>query len=304
MAIQRRKFITWLGFGAFSSAIVLAGKYLFQPSAKWPSGEKYTRSIPSLKTIEFASIKLDSKGSIIDRPRAKVEVFQESIGAGIEITMVKIPAGKFLMGSPTNEVGRDGDESPQHLVNVREFYFSNNPAYFRGDRQLPVDSVSWIDAMDFCQKLSQQTGRVYRLPTEAQWEYACRAGTATPFAFGENITTAVANYDGSHPLPAASIGETRQQTTPVMTFPPNLLGLYDIHGNLWEWCLDEYRRYRQGNTDDRAVGTIDSRDGKIRRIQRGGSWGHNASHCRCADRIVFESSLRYGFTGFRLVCLV
>jgi eukaryotic-like serine/threonine-protein kinase len=146
------------------------------------------------------------------------------------------------------------NELPQHQVTLPEFYLGqtlvtqaqwqaimgNNPASFKGDGKLPVDSVSWLDAIEFCRKLSQKTGRTYRLPSEAEWEYACRAGTTTPFAFGEAITPAVVNYNGNFPYSGAAKGEFREKTTPVGIFPANAFGLYDMHGNLWEWCLDEW----------------------------------------------------------------
>ena len=164
--------------------------------------------------------------------------FEEDLGNGITLEMVKIPGGKFTMGSPEDEEGRDEDEGPQRDVNVPAFFMGkfevtqeqyeevmgNNPSHFKGDKR-PVERVSWNDADEFCKKLSQKTGRTYRLPSEAEWEYACRAGTTTRFHFGENITPDLANYDNKI-----------RETTPVGKFRSNAFGLYDMHGNVWEWC--------------------------------------------------------------------
>jgi formylglycine-generating enzyme required for sulfatase activity len=176
-----------------------------------------------------------------------------------DIAMVKIPAGSFLMGSPTSEESHFASESPQHEVTLETFWMSqfpitqaqwvsvmgDNPSHFKGE-DLPVECVSWHDAMEFCQRLSEQTGDTYTLPSEAQWEYACRAGTTTPFHFGKTITPDQANYDGNYTYNGGPRGEYRQQTTPVGIFPPNDWGLYDMHGNVWEWCLDQWHPNYEG----------------------------------------------------------
>lgn len=209
--------------------------------------------------------------------------------------MIKIPSDSFVMGSPATEAGRDNDEGEQRRVNVPSFFMSNfvvtqeqyqavmgtNPSNFKGAKH-PVEQVSWNDAMSFCQKLSQKTGKTYRLPSEAEWEYACRAGTTTPFYFGETITPDLVNYDGNYPYGSApKNGLYRQQTTEVGSFPPNAFGLYDMHGNVWEWCSDRWHdNYQNAPTDGSswASGTDD------RRVPRGGSWRHDAVNCRSANR--------------------
>jgi eukaryotic-like serine/threonine-protein kinase len=268
------------------------------------SSTSVTGSTPQLTKIQFTSVKLDSYGKIVDRPVGQAEIFTEDLGNGISLKMVKIPAGKFMMGSSANEEKRYGNEGPQHQVEVPEFYLGQtlvtqgqwqalmgkNPSVFKGDSKLPVDSVSWTDAMDFCQKLSQKTGRTYRLPNEAEWEYACRAGTTTSFAFGETITPAVVNYDGNYPYGKAAKGEYRQKTTVVGSFPSNLFGLYDMHGNLWEWCLDKWLdNYQNATPED-----------KIRAL-RGGSWFGHPSYCRSACRSGDGLDLRISNLGFRVV---
>jgi formylglycine-generating enzyme required for sulfatase activity/tRNA A-37 threonylcarbamoyl transferase component Bud32 len=205
-----------------------------------------------LKTYTFEVVTTNNKGSIINRRNHSANYFVEDLGNGVKLEMVEIPAGTFYMGSPENEDERLPWESPQHQVNVPSFFIGkytltqaqyqaiigSNPAYFKGNNR-PVEQVSWDDAVAFCQKLSQKTGKNYKLPSEAQWEYACRAGTTTPFYFGESITPDLVNYDGGYPYAAAPKGQDREQTTDVGTFPPNAFGLYDMHGNVWEWCEDD-----------------------------------------------------------------
>ena len=198
------------------------------------------------------------------------------------LNMVEIPAGSFLMGSPLDEPERYNDEGPQHEVTLGAFFMSSTlitqaqwravaalprqerdlspePAYFKGD-DLPIEQVSWHDAMEFCRRLSQHTGRNYALPSEAQWEYACRAGTTTPFHFGATLPTQVANYyDNTNP---------RGKTTPVGMFPANNWGLYDMHGNVWEWCLDDWHDDYVGAPVDGSA-WVEGRSGKCYAVDRG-----------------------------------
>jgi len=212
------------------------------------------------------------------------------------IELVQIPAGSFLMGSP--EVY--DDERPQHLVNVPSFLMGKytvtqaqyeavmgtNPSYFEGS-ELPVEQVSWNDAVEFCDELSQLTGRQYRLPTEAEWEYACRAGTTTPYSFGEKLTHKQANF-GSN------------QTSTVGIYLPNSFGLHDMHGNVWEWCLDVWHgNYEDAPSDGSAWIT---REESESRLMRGGSWLSTSGDCRSAYRNFIHPNLRLNFLGFRVVC--
>jgi eukaryotic-like serine/threonine-protein kinase len=322
--LNRRNFIKWLPFAGVGVVSVLILNQIVKNSSSNKSDSNANSpdsasNIPKLTKIQFTSVKLDRNGDVIGRPAGSAEIFTEDLGNSVELKMVKIPAGKSLMGSPESEKDRQTNETPQHQVNVPEFYLgqtlvtqaqwtaimSNNPAYFKGNDKLPVEQVSWLDAVDFCQKLSQKTGRTYRLPSEAEWEYACRAGTITPFAFGETITPAVVNYDGNYPYGGAAKGRYRQKTTPVGSFPPNLFGLYDLHGNLWEWCLDEWvNSYNDAPTDGSARGDINSRDENKIRLLRGGSWNYNASDCRAAPRFDVTASNRDNLFGFRVVCLL
>jgi eukaryotic-like serine/threonine-protein kinase len=319
----RRGFLKWLLFGGTGVVGSVALSQLFKNSSTSETGSLPTAatltkpgSALQLTKIQFTSVKLDSYGKEIDRPTGQAEIFTEDLGNGVSLSMVKIPAGKFMMGSPANEEKRSDDESPQHQVKVSEFFLGemlvtqaqwraimgNNPSKFQGDGRLPVEQVSWLDAVDFCQNLSQKTRRTYRLPSEAEWEYACRAGITTPFGFGEAITSAVVNYDGNYTYAKAAKGEFRNKTTVVGSFPANLFGLYDMHGNLREWCLDESSdNYNNVPADGSSKGDITSKaSGKMHAL-RGGSWLSNPNRCRSAYRFRYYADFRDLSIGFRIV---
>ncbi len=245
--------------------------------------------------------------------------------------MVSIPGGRFNMGSPEDEKASQEDERPQHLVSIQPFcmgkypitqgqwkYVANlpkikrelelEPSCFPGDN-LPVERVSWYDAQEFCIRLSRITGRNYRLPSEAQWEYACRARTSTPFHFGKTTTTDLANYCGQDKNINDKIyegiyskevrGIYRQQTTEVGSFPPNDFGLYDMHGLVWEWCADEeHENYWEAPIDGSVW--VDNQDGEYR-ILRGGSWDCFPHLCRSGARFFENPRVRKKEFGFRVV---
>ncbi len=221
-----------------------------------------------------------------------------------------IEAGTFLMGSPPNEPQREANET-QHEVTLSKGYWladtactqalwqkvmGNNPARFQDNANNPVEQVSWDDVQGFLQALNQRvSGLTARLPTEAEWEYACRAGTTTPFAFGNSISPSQANYDGNYPYAGGQKGEYRQKTVPVKSFPPNAWGLYQMHGNVWEWCQDWYGDYpTQAVTDPQGAAS-----GPYR-VLRGGSWNSNAHYLRSANRYLTLVN-RLSSHGFRLV---
>ncbi|MEO1672258.1 MAG: formylglycine-generating enzyme family protein [Cyanobacteria bacterium J06631_2] len=245
--------------------------------------------------------------------------------------MVKIPGGTFMMCSPESEEGRSDDESPQYEVIVPSFSMAKypvtqaqwkavaalpqierelklEPSEFKGD-DLPVDTVSWLDAMEFCARLSKATGRGYRLPSEAEWEYGCRAGTTTAFHYGETITTELANYRGTDwkiedtvylgNYANAPKGEYREKTTPVDSFPPNGFGLYDMHGNVSEWCADTYQESYEGAPNDGSAWIVEGNNSKY--VLRGGSWFNNPHDCRSADRSGSPPALDIVNVGFRCV---
>ena len=238
--------------------------------------------------------------------------FTLDLGKGITMKLVKIPAGTFMMGSSAGEKDRDSDEGPQHKVTItKPFYMgtcevtqeqyeaitSKNPSYFKGAKN-PVGKVSWNDAVAFCKALSDKTGKTVRLPTEAEWEYACRAGTTTPFNTGETISTDQANYDGNYTYGSGRKGVYRKKTIAVGSFKPNAFGLYDMHGNVWEWCSNWYdaRTYANANTRD-PKGPASGSD----RVLRGGAWLSNPRLCRSANRRWYDPDFGDDFFGFRVV---
>jgi len=279
---------------------------------------KYLRDkLPKTKFSihKFTTVTVNRKGEEISSREGQAEVMTENFN-GVSLEMVKIPGGRFLMGSPETEVGSFDNERPQHYVDVPEFFMGkypvtqaqwqavmgNNPSRFKGANR-PVEKVSWNDATEFCQKLSQITGKKYSLPSESQWEYACRAGTTTPFYFGETITSELANYNASdYPYADAPTGKYRKETTDVGIFPPNAFGLYDMHGNVWEWCQDVWHsNYNGAPTDGSAWETGGNSN---RRLLRGGCWYFISWGCRCAWRSDYNADSFYGYGGFRIVSSV
>ncbi len=225
------------------------------------------------------------------------------------MTFAWIPPGTFLMGSPPEEPERRDDERQHKVTLTKGFYLGihpvtqaqwqaimgNNSSAFKGE-DLPVETVSWQDCQAFCEKLGQQWH--YRLPTEAEWEYACRAGTTTPSPLGEIITTDQANYDGNHPHHKGEVGWYRRQTTPIGSFPPNVWGLFDMPGNVCEWCADWYNKdYYKRSPQEDPQGPKHGQD----RVLRGGSWFNYGLCCRAACRVKNAPAARYSFNGFRVL---
>ena len=283
------------------------------------SGGEAGSALP-LNGFEFDTVTVHSSGSVTNRLKGQGQYFTEDI-TGVLLEMVEIAGGTFLMGSPNSEADRSSEEGPQHQVIVPTFYMGKyevtqaqwravaslpkvkrelktGPSHFKGDN-LPVEQVSWGDAMEFCERLSRVTGRQYRLPTEAEWEYACRAGTTTPFAFGGTVTPELVNYDGNFPYAQASKGMYREKTTPVGNMGvANGFGLYDMHGNVREWCLDTWHKnYNDAPPDGRVWEGGDTRY----RVLRGGSWFGYANNSRAANRVKNLPDFRADYYGFRVV---
>jgi len=227
------------------------------------------------------------------------------------LRFVRIDRGEFIMGSPANEAGRQGDEYQHRVVLPRPFYISatevtqaqwqavmgGNPSRFvhlGGDG--PVEQVSWDEVQVFLRRLSEKGNGTFRLPTEAEWEYACRAGTETAYAFGRQLSTARANYDGRYPLAGQEKGAFRGSPSRVASFEPNRWGVFDAHGNVWEWCADEYCAYSAGTT----VNPV-SVCGSKYKVIRGGSWYFGADSARSAMRYTHEPQLKGFSIGFRVV---
>jgi len=234
-------------------------------------------------------------------------------GKPIDLEMVYIPAGKFQIGSPTSEAGCSDEESPRHIIEIPSFFMSrfpitqrqwkvlmdNNPAIFIGNGDRPVEMVSWDDAQEFCQKLADRTGRPYRLPSESEWEYACRAGTSTAFNFGETIAANLANYNLASPYKYAPQGVSSSSTTEVGTYPANAFGLHDLHGNVWEWCADVWHDDYDLLPKDCTAWTTGG--DRSCRVVRGGSWRDPADYCRSAKRSKNATNQGDRYTGFRIV---
>ena len=175
-----------------------------------------------------------------------------------------------------------------------------SPSYFKGN-DLPVEQVSWLEAVEFCRRLSKYKGKNYRLPSEAEWEYACRAGTTTPFCFGKIISTEQANYDGgNYTYNDSKKGEYRGKTTLVGSFSANQFGLYDMHGNVWEWCQDYW--HENYNDAPNNGSSWSQRGNSDSRVRRGGSWYYGPRNCRSACRADLPYTLRNYAVGFRIVC--
>ena len=258
---------------------------------------------------------------------ARAQGTDKAITNAIGMKLTLIPAGKFLMGSPAGEEERDAEEL-QHEVEIsKPFYIGvyevtqgqyekvkeKNTAFFRQGQDFPMDQVRWPDAVDFCRKLSaladeKKAGRVYRLPAEAEWEYACRAGTTTVFHFGHALSSKEANFKGSFPYGGAAKGFFLQKTAKVGSYGPNAWGLYDMHGNVAEWCSDYYDPdyYKNSPKQDPkgpANGVLKTDfHNEFYRVVRGGCWLDEARACRAAYRFRLQATEPYRWVGFRVVC--
>ena len=273
-----------------------------------------------LKTFEFETAEINLKSQLLGlvrKPKIKYipksgKYFTEDLGNGIFLEMVHILEGTFIMGSPENEEGYNKSQSPQHEVTVPAFFMGKypitqkqwrivaalpkininlepEPSHFQGDN-LPVEGVSWYDTQEFCARLSQKTNKAYRLPSEAEWEYACRGGTTTAFYFGKTISPELANYDSKY----------QGKTTEVGKFPANPFGLHDMCGNVWEWCEDGWHEDYINAPGDGSVWLNNSNN---RRVLRGGSWFIPSENCRSSFRFYADA----GFFGcnlfsFRVMC--
>ncbi len=306
---------------------------------------------PHRSTLEYEVVIVDGQGQGGNRQKRQAEYRTEVLGKGVNLELVRIPGGRFQMGSPERE--GEPSEWPQHPVTIKSFWMGRrpvtqdqwkevaglpkvgrdldpDPSFFKGSKR-PVELVSWYDAEEFCKRISKKTGREYRLPSEAEWEYACRAGTQTPFHFGETITTDLANYRGTD-LEYEGItypgfygngprGNYRRRTTDVGSFGvANGFGLYDMHGNVWEWCLDYWHQNYEGAPPDGGAWETGEDDafrlacGKSQRMSfisdddsfrllRGGAWAFLPESCRSASRLSHRPDERSCIIGLRVVCV-
>jgi formylglycine-generating enzyme required for sulfatase activity len=336
--------------GAGAVAVVAAGSAVALP----PILRLLSRPAkPLLRMVAVNYATVNEKGVRLPTGTAAASLFTEALAPGVGLDMAAIPAGSFIMGSPPYEPERRANEGPQHAVTMRPFFIgawpitqaqwlavttahpqkasralNPFPSFFKG-ADLPVETISWNEADEFCRRLAELTGREYRLPSEAEWEYACRAQSTGPFNVGPTITTDLANYCGrggavcgenngrsiasdvydgvtygSGAYDQGPVGIFRGTSTVPGTFPPNRFGLYDMHGNVWEYCLDVATpSYVDAPADGSA--NISGSPG-AERILRGGSWSHNPAICRSAyrDSIAPDNPGWQGRIGLRVVCVI
>jgi len=267
--------------------------------------------------------------------------YRERLTEEVSLTLLRIPAGRFSMGAPEGEEGSSGAERPVHEVTLGDFLLGQTPVTqaqwravagwqrqegkaaelwpqelvldplervgrdaerFRGD-QRPVVGITWAEAMAFCERLKLRTEKNYALPSEAQWEYACRAGTTSPFHFGATISPELANYDGTTAYGEGPTGTYREQTTDVASFSANAWGLHDMHGNVWEWCEDHWHDSYEGAPTDGSAWVDAHAQEDERRLLRGGSWFDVPHGCRSAGRYWYLPDIHFQGRGFRVCCL-
>lgn len=286
-----------------------------------------------ISMVEFDVVTVDELGHIQERTRQSAKCCLVDLGNGTELELVAIPGGTYVRGAPQTEEGWQPNQAPQQEITIAPFWLSRtpitqaqwsaiaalpainrklslNPSCFSGN-QCPVEQVSWHDAVEFCARLSVLTNQTYRLPSEAEWEYACRAGTQTPFHFGATITTDLANYSGVNWeydgrlcskgfYGKGPTGSDRRETTDVRSFGvANAFGLYDMHGLVREWCLDHWHANYENAPADGSAWLVDGDE--TQRVLRGGSWNGGPRTCRSAFRSRSSADSNLYDIGFRVV---
>lgn len=281
--------------------------------------QKYKYQVVTINLTTFNNH--SSTNLSLNKVEKEGDFFEVQLSENNRLEMVHIPQGQFIMGTPETEQGRSKDETPQHEVSIESFFVSKypitqkqylavmqeNPSFFQGENK-PVENISWFDAEKFCEKLSSLTEKKFRLLTESEWEYVCRAGTTTPFSFGRSITPELANYKANYGYGDGSGGKWKQETTEVGSFYANDFGLYDLHGNVWEWCQDHWHEnYHDRATNGSAWLNIPSDEDDdlpedLPRVIRGGSWDDTAYYCRSGVRLWTLPQFKGKLIGFRVAC--
>lgn len=279
-----------------------------------------SNSVLQTQIFEFEVVTVDSQAKEISRSRRQADFFREDLGNGISLEMISVPEGGFLMGSPINAAKKEKNEQPQHSVTIQPFFMGKfpvtqaqwksvvdlprvklhlnpDPSNFKGDSR-PVEQVSWYEAIEFCERLSQKTGLTYRLPSEAEWEYACRAGTSTSFNVGEALPQNLARFNSGNVFTFYT-NALLNSTSDVGSFGiANNFGLYDMHGNVLEWCEDHWHdSYKDAPADGQAW--LSTNEAQAR-VLRGGSWDYPAHNCRSASRIRYAPDFCLNAIGFRI----
>ena len=333
-ALEKEPSLRWSDALSFARAVREAIAETIAKPSRGLTGELKLESLPHLATasapteispsLVFQTVRLDHTGQVVGNTELQVPARTEQLPGGSTLEMLWLPGGAFMMGSPETEAGRWANEGPRHEELLKPFYLGRfpvtqaqwravaqlpparlplkpEPFYFKGDDALPAEYISWPEAEEFCARLTQATGRKYRLPSEAEWEYACRGGTQTPFSFGETVTPEFVNYDGEYPYGQAAAQLTRGRPTPAGALGvANSFGFYDMHGNVWEWCRDVwYDSYDAITGDGRARGVTGAVDGRPR-VCRGGSWLNLARYCRSAARCHYNAGVHGSQIGFRV----
>ena len=313
--------------GAERQAVAAARSGAAQPEMAQPEVAEPAPATVPLQRFATSTCLLRQEGGrwSMERRPLQVQGYREDLGGGVALTLVKIPAGSFLMGSPEDEPERLEREGPQHEVTLGSFFMAQtpitqaqwravagwqkvgrdlepDPSRFKGANR-PVEQVSWFDALEFCRRLNERTGQRYGLPSEAQWEYACRAGSTTPFHFGAMLTTELANYDGDYCYGNGPKGSYRKQTIDVASFPANGWGLHDMHGNVREWCEDHWHDSYNFAPGDDQPWLIPAAADDEPRLLRGGSWSSFPGYCRSAFRNYPHPGDAGSYDGFRVACL-
>ncbi|MCP4113742.1 MAG: SUMF1/EgtB/PvdO family nonheme iron enzyme [Desulfobacteraceae bacterium] len=292
----------------YTSILLHEGEYEIKVEKKSDDGNWVYRGVKKVFVGEDTSTKIDIKTEKFPSEKQKKQI--RNALRDLSNQFVRIKPGAFMMGSPVSEPDRSSDEKQHRVTLTKTFYMQKtevtqaqwqavmgeNPSYFKDcGGNCPVEQVSWNDVQEFIKKLNRVTGKKYRLPTEAEWEYACRAGTSTPFSFGRCLSPNQANYNGEYPLKGCSKGKYRKKTVPVASFSPNGYGLYDMHGNVREWRQDWYGDYPTGSvTNPTGSGSSSYR------VYRGGGWNSSAGYCRSAYRIRYSPGYGNDYLGFRL----
>jgi formylglycine-generating enzyme required for sulfatase activity/nucleoside phosphorylase len=275
-------------------------------------------NIQNLSSHNFEYLLVNNRGEVISKEKGQSQYFIEALGDNVELEMIFLQGGQFIMGSINSS---ELNEQPHHKVTIGAFFIGKHqitqaqwkivssfpkikydlnpePSYFKGETR-PVENITWYEATEFCQRLTKFTDINYRLPSEAEWEYACRANTNTSFSCGETLSKEIANYLENQDFETAEEGKYVNQTTVVMSFSPNALGLYDMHGNTKEWCNDNWHNNYQGSPLDGSPWLVGG--SSLFKVLRGGSCFSKIEDCRSASRYKNLMRDKNYLTGFRIV---